>query len=237
MMVGSGRRVLAVEIVFVRHGQPEWVRDGKNVVNPPLTDLGHDQAAAMAQALAADGEWDEVLVSPLTRARQTAAPLFEALGRDEQIDPWLEEIRDPAWHGTPAEKAQLAYDELRARPAEGRWEGLEEGESIREFTERIRAGATQFLADRGVVRAATDLPVWHIENPGDRIALVAHAGTNSTSIALLLGLQPTPWEWDRFVLGHTSISRLEALPLGDGYTFSLSKLSDVEHLTTEQRTR
>lgn len=226
-----------MEIVFVRHGQPEWVKNGLNVVNPPLTDLGHVQADAMAASLAIDGDWSEVLVSPLERARQTAAPLYERLGGSERIDPWLEEIRDPSWHGTPAEKAQLAYDELKARPAEERWHGLEEGESIREFTERIRVGATQFLADRGVVRADHDLPVWHIENPGDRIALVAHAGTNSTTIALLLGLQPTPWEWDRFVLGHTSISRLEALPLGDGYTFSLTKLSDVEHLTPEQRTR
>lgn len=226
-----------MEIIFVRHGQPEWVRDGLNVENPPLTTLGHDQASAMAEAVAADGAWDEVLVSPLTRARQTAAPLYERLGRDEQVDPWLEEIRDPSWHGTPSEKAQHAYDELRARPAEGRWEGLEDGESVREFTQRIRAGATQFLADRGVVRSETDLPVWQIAEPGARICLVAHAGTNSTAIALLLGLQPTPWEWDRFVLGHTSISRLEALPLGDGYTFSLSKLSDLEHLGREQRTR
>jgi hypothetical protein len=29
--------------------------------------------------------------------------------RDEVIDPWLEEIRDPMWHGTPAEKAAEAY--------------------------------------------------------------------------------------------------------------------------------
>ena len=54
---------------------------------------------------------------------------------------------------------------------------------------------------------------------------------------MMLGLEPTPWEWDRFVLGHTSISRLEALELGDGYTFSLTKLSNVEHLTTDPRTR
>ena len=32
------------------------------------------------------------------------------------------------------------------------------------------------------------------------------------------------------VLRHASISRLEAIPLGDGYTFSLTALSDVEHL-------
>lgn len=229
-----------MEIVLIRHGQPEWIKDGLNVDNPPLTELGLAQAEAMASALANE-KFDEVYCSPLLRARQTAAPLFEALGLPESIAPWLEEIRDPSWHGTPQKKAELAYAELRGRPAEGRWDGLDGGESIRDFTHRIRTGADEFFAARGVARSPAhellDLPVWQIAEPGARIALVAHAGTNSTSIGHLLGLTPTPWEWDRFVLGHTSISRLEALELGDGFTFSLTKLSDVEHLRADQRTR
>ncbi len=226
----------AVEIVLVRHGQPEWVRDGLNVGNPPLTALGHLQAEKMAGVLAEE-DWDEVLVSPLLRARQTAAPLFERLGQDETVAEWLEEIRDPIWHGTPAEKAQEAYDEMRRRPVEERWHGLDGGESVREFTDRIRAGATGFLQDRGVVRADEDLPVWHVEEPGRRVALIAHAGTNSVTVSRLLGLQPTPWEWERFVIGHCSISRLVTFPVGDAHTFSLTKLSDVEHLTPAERTR
>jgi probable phosphoglycerate mutase len=53
----------------------------------------------------------------------------------------------------------------------------------------------------------------------------------------LLGLQPTPWEWDRFVFGHASVSRLEALPVHDGYTFSLTALSSLEHIPRDDRTR
>lgn len=222
--------------MFIRHGQPEWIRDGLNVTNPPLTDLGHRQAEAMAAALA-DQHFDQVYTSPLLRARQTAAPLFAALGRDEQIAPWLEEIRDPAWHGTPQEKAEAAYAELKGRPADQRWDGLDGGESIREFTARIRAGADEFFGSFGMVRSDHDLPIWHIEAPGRRFVFVAHAGTNSVTIAHLLGLPPTPWEWDRFVIGHTSVSRLEALEVHDGFTFSLSKLSDMEHLAADQRTR
>jgi broad specificity phosphatase PhoE len=225
-----------MEIVLIRHGEPEWVRDGLAVVDPPLTERGRRQAERLADHLSND-RFDEVLVSPLVRARQTASPLLEALGVAEVIDPWLEEIRDPMWHGSPAEKAAEAYAELRGRPAEERWHGLEGGESIREFVGRIRAGASSFLADRGVIRSEVDLPVWQIAEPGARIALVAHAGTNSVTIGHLLGLEPTPWEWDRFVLGHTSVSRVEALPLEDGYTFSLTKLSDLEHLDRDQRTR
>ncbi len=225
-----------MEIVLIRHGEPQWIRDGLNVVNPPLTERGHQQAQRLADRLAGE-QFDEVLVSPLVRARQTAAPLLEALGRPEAVDPWLEEIRDPVWHGTPAEKAAEAYAELRGRPAEERWHGLDGGESIRDFVARIRAGASSFLADRGVVRSEVELPVWRIAEPGARIALVAHAGTNSVTIGHLLGLQPTPWEWDRFVLGHTSVSRIEAMELEDGFTFTLTKLSDLEHLAAADRTR
>lgn len=225
-----------MELVLIRHAQPEWVRDGLNVVDPPLTPLGQRQALHLAKAMV-DERFDEVLVSPLMRARQTAAPVLEALGREEDIDGWLEEIRDPKWHGTPAERAAEAYNELRGRPAAARWDGLNGGESIREFVDRIRLGVFNFLAERGVRRVDHELPVWEIDEPGRRIALIAHAGTNSVTICHLLGLEPTPWEWDRFVLGHASISRLEAIPLGDGYTFSLTKLSDVEHLDRSERTR
>ncbi len=225
-----------MEIVLIRHGQPEWVRDGLAVVDPPLTDLGRRQAELLAKWML-DEHFDEILVSPLVRARQTAAPLLEALGRDEVIDPWLEEIRDPLWHGSPAEKAAEAYAELRGRRAEERWHGLNGGESMRDFVARIRAGVTEFLAARGVVRTDMDLPVWQITEPGARIALIAHAGTNSVTIAHLLGLEPVPWEWDRFVLGHTSVSRVEALEFDDGFSFGLSKLSNLEHLGPDERTR
>ena len=64
-----------MEIVLIRHGEPEWVRDGLNVVDPPLTERGHRQAERVAAAL--DGEeFDEIVISPLLRPRQTAAPLL-----------------------------------------------------------------------------------------------------------------------------------------------------------------
>ena len=212
------------------------MKDGLNVVDPPLTDLGHEQAARMAELLGEE-TFDEILVSPLQRARQTAAPLYERLGRPEQIEPWLEEIRDPGWHGTPAEKAQQAYAEMKGRAVDERWDGLEGGESIREFTDRIHVGASEFLRQRSIVRIEHELPIWSPGDFGKRIALVAHAGTNSVTIGHMLGLDPTPWEWDRFVLGHASISRVEALPVKDGWTFSLTSLSSAEHIPPDRRSR
>jgi probable phosphoglycerate mutase len=224
-----------MEIVFIRHGEPEWVRDGFNVDNPPLTARGHRQAERMAAALA-DERFDEVFCSPLVRACQTATPLFQALGLEPSIDPWLEEIRNPIWHGTPQEKADEAYREQRERASHERWHGLEGGEPMRDFVDRIHLGCTLFLEERGVRRLHGDYALWDIDRPDQRIALVAHAGTNSVAICHLLGIPAVPWEWDRFLIGHASISRVRTMQMGDGHTFCLAKLSDVEHLAPGDRT-
>jgi probable phosphoglycerate mutase len=225
-----------VELILVRHAEPEWVRDGMSVDDPPLTERGHEQAELLAGRLAGEA-FDQFYVSPLVRASQTAAPVAKVLEADAHVATWMEEIRNPIWHGSPAEKAEEAFRVQRARPAHERWDGLPGGESVREFVVRMRSGIAAFLAEHGIQPVPGDLPVWRAEGARRRILCVAHAGTNSVLICHLLGLEPTPWEWDRFVLGHASITRLEALPVGDGLTFSLTKLSDVEHLPAGLRTR
>ena len=218
-----------MEIVLIRHGQPEWVRDGLNVVDPPLTELGRLQAQRVGEVLR-DETFDEIIVSPLQRARQTAAPLLAAHARAETVEFFLEEIREPDWHGTPAELARSAYDEER-------WNGLAGGgEPPRDFVERVRAGAERHWASRGMYRSRQILPMWHLDQPDLRVAIVAHAGTNGVLLCHLLGLDPVPWEWDRFVTQHASITRLSTMHMNDGHTFSLHRLSDVEHLPIDART-
>ena len=196
-----------MEIVLIRHGEPEWVREGLNVDNPPLTERGHLQAAAMADFLR-DEHFDEVFCSPLRRARQTAGAAVRrarSTGVDRSVagrDPQPDLARHPE------EKSAEAYRQDRARRSHERWEGLEGGEPVRDFVERIHLGCSLFLAERGVRRIEADLAMWDIDVPDRRIALVAHAGTNSVIICHLLGLAATPWEWDRFVIGHASVSRL-----------------------------
>jgi len=224
-----------MELVLIRHGEPEWVREGLNVVDPPLTERGRLQAERVAHTLRNE-HFDEVIVSPLLRARQTAAPLLQLQGRDEAVEPFLEEIREPNWHGTPFELARTAYEEDRNRAADDRWNGLTGGEPPREFVERVRTGAEVYWASRGLYRASHMLPMWHLDQPGRRVAVFAHAGTNGVLLCQLLGLDPVPWEWDRFVTQHASITRLSTMAMRDGHTFALTRLSDVEHLPLDART-
>ncbi len=224
-----------MEIVLLRHAEPEWVKDGVNISNPPLTKRGLQQAELLGDFLANE-RFDEILVSPLQRTRQTSQPILQRLSRELVIEDWLEEIRDPIWHGTPQEKAAEAYKAQRSKESHLRWQGLDGGEAVSDFVERIHLGCTDFLNRHGVTRRRNDLPVWTMENPDQKIALVAHGGTNSVVLCHLLGLTATPWEWERFVIGHATISRIQSFELGDGHTFGLTRLSGDEHLPVTMRT-
>lgn len=227
-----------MEIVIIRHAQPEWVKDGFSVDNPPLTELGFQQAEALAVELKSE-YFDEILVSPLVRTQQTAAPILEALNRDLVIEPWLEEIRNPIWHGTPQERADAAWKAEKAKASHERWSGIEGGEPVSEFVDRINLGVAGFLAHRGLSRSNKDLPVWETnENfvEDKKIALICHAGSGSVSLCHMLGFPATPWEWERLVIGHATINRISTLSLADGVTFGLTQLSGNHHLSPEMRT-
>ncbi|MFF0723793.1 histidine phosphatase family protein [Streptomyces sp. NPDC004134] len=61
------------DLLLVRHGQTEWSRDGRHTgrTDLPLTDVGEDQARALAPLLAGR-RIATVLCSPLQRAVRTA---------------------------------------------------------------------------------------------------------------------------------------------------------------------
>jgi probable phosphoglycerate mutase len=227
-----------MEVVIIRHAQPEWVRNGLSVDNPPLTELGFLQAERLATEIASE-HFDEVLVSPLVRTQQTAAPILSALGMPLVIEPWLEEIRNPIWHGTPQERAEAAWKAEKEKASHERWLGIDGGEPVSDFVERINSGISNFLAQNGLTRSNKELPIWEAnENfvPEKRIALVCHAGTGSVSLCHMLGFPATPWEWERLVIGHATVNRISTLSLADGITFGLTQLSGNHHLEPDMRT-
>lgn len=218
-----------MELIFVRHGQPGWDRDGRAVADPDLTDLGRAQADHVGRLLA-DTRIDELLVSPLRRAQQTAAPLVEATGLTPTTLDWLAEISAPDWDGTPTEEVERIFRENRDRSVDELWDGLPGGESFRDFHVRITTGLEGLLRDRGAATARATPPQWHLPTDERRVVIVAHAGTNATAIGHLLGVAPVPWEWERFALRHASISTLVPLPICGAHAYRLEGLSDVGHL-------
>jgi broad specificity phosphatase PhoE len=83
-------------MILLRHGQSEFnlhftaTRRDPGIQDPKLTPLGHEQAEAAAEALAAEGI-ERIIVSPYTRALQTATPVARRLGVPLQITPIVRE--------------------------------------------------------------------------------------------------------------------------------------------------
>jgi broad specificity phosphatase PhoE len=218
-----------MEIVLLRHAQPEWSRAREAQVDPGLTDLGRAQAQRAAARLSHE-RFDEILVSTAERAQRTAEPIL-ADHADAAVEhrAWLHEIRMPdSWQGTPAEEVDRAFSAARARPRDAWWDGMPGGETFRDFHARVTIGLVNELAERGVVR--DDEGLWTVPDTSWRMLMVAHAGTNSVILGHLLGLEPEPWEWERFAMDHASLTLLRAVPIAGRHIFSLQGFSDHAHL-------
>ena len=221
-----------MELVLLRHAQPEWNRDRAAVVDPGLTELGHRQAALTADRLR-DERFDEVLVSTATRARETAEPVLPDAGTATvERRAWMHEIYMPsAWDGTPAEEVGRTLRDARDRAREAWWDGMPGGESFRDFHARVTIGLSAELEQHGIRREPDGL--WRVPDTSTRLLLVAHAGTNSVVLGSLLGLEPEPWEWERFSSNHASLTVLRSTPIAGRHIFSLQRFSDVGHLPPE----
>jgi broad specificity phosphatase PhoE len=83
-------------MILLRHGQSEFnlhfteTRRDPGIEDPRLTPLGHQQAAIAAEAMASEGI-ERVLVSPYTRALQTATAVAQRLGLKLQVTPIVRE--------------------------------------------------------------------------------------------------------------------------------------------------
>lgn len=83
-------------MILLRHGQSEFnlhfteTRRDPGIHDPKLTPLGHDQARQAAAALAGE-PIRRIIVSPYTRALQTAAPIARALSVPVHVNPIIRE--------------------------------------------------------------------------------------------------------------------------------------------------
>jgi broad specificity phosphatase PhoE len=157
-------------LLLVRHGQSEWNARGLmqgQTADVPLTDLGHAQAAAGAQQLAALAP-GALISSDLLRARQTAQHCARATGLPVTVSAALRE---------------QGYGVLEGRPSRELWDvvdwtdphwAAEGGESLAGLYDRVAA----FL-DR--LRS---------EPPADVVALVTHGDTIRAVQAAAAGLGP-----------------------------------------------
>ena len=92
-----------VTLTFIRHAESEANAAeiaSTTVPGPPLTPVGQEQAAALADRLSGEG-FDGIYASQMVRTQQSAAPLSKALGEQVTVLPGLNEIPAGWFEGIP----------------------------------------------------------------------------------------------------------------------------------------
>jgi len=228
-----------MDIVFIRHGQPQWAVDGLSQSDPYLTELGHEQANLAAERIASDptGNATELIVSPALRSQQTAAPISEKAGLAIETVDGLLEIQFPDWSGVTEDVVIEIFKKTRHRTPDEWWDGLPGGESFRDFHDRVTTSLDAILQSRGISRNVDDPHLWNAPDDPGRIVIVAHGGTNSVCLTHLMGIPPSPWEWEKFVLFHASFARVKFISLAGAHVVSLRTFNDQDHLPDAKRSR
>jgi broad specificity phosphatase PhoE len=191
-------------IIFVRHGETDANRKRLALgrADPPLTDRGEQQAAAVADRVRAF-EPAVVWTSPLLRARSTAAAIGSVCGVDVEVDERLVELDYGEWD-------ELSFADI-PRDALARWHtdasmAPPGGESLEAVGARVRAFCTERV-------------------DGPTVVAVSHVSPIKAAAIWALGVDPlTAW---RMFLDLASITRVDVRP---DHTPYLLTYNDTTHL-------
>jgi broad specificity phosphatase PhoE len=170
----------------------------------PLSDIGRLQARAIAQALA-NVSFSRVYASTLQRAVETAQIIAKPRNLRVETDARLREFDFGDWEGLTWGEIVTKWPELAAQAfTSARQYHPHGGEAFGVVVDRVR----QFLNEL-------------FPEPGERILIVAHAGTLHAAIDALHILPP-----EQLGFSTASITRIAM----DGGRARLMVLNDVSHL-------
>ncbi len=177
----------ACEVVLVRHAEAHHIDhpvtlDPKDV-DLPLSERGHEQARLLAARLA-KRELAALYTSPLKRALETADAIAHTTKLPIVSDARLREV-EIAGVGPVA-----LHDLAEIAIARGGWSHLPGTESSASVRGRMRDAINEIVK----------------KHPGERIALVSHAGAINAYMSMLLALSGDFF----FPAGNTSLSIVRA---------------------------
>ena len=216
-----------MKLLIVRHADPDYSIDS-------LTETGWIEAELLSHRLC-KLDVTAFYCSPLGRARDTAAPTLQKLGREAEIMPWLREfaprVRKPDGHGDvswdwlPQDWTVRDYFYDRDRWTEApEFQAAHVGEAAKWVWE----GLDELIARHGYVREGN---VYRAERPNeDTVVLFCHFGLECVLLAHLLGVSPMPL-WHGMCAAPTSVTTLITEERREGTaSFRMGAFGDISHL-------
>jgi probable phosphoglycerate mutase len=219
-----------MRLLFIRHGEPNYELDC-------LTERGKTQAQLLAQRLK-NAKIDELWVSPMGRARETAAPVAEILNKPLNTLEFMHEVDWNSTDGQPLfaegnpwdimdEMARLGLD-----PSRPDWRELSyfKTNSILNSVDYVEKNFDQWLAGYGYIREGYYYRHTVEEQEHRTVAIFSHGGSSSVAMSHMLNLS-FAHVCAFFHMEFTSISILR-LEKGKGNCTlpALERFNDAGHL-------
>lgn len=218
-----------MKLIFIRHGDPDYVHDG-------LTEKGKREAALLAERVKG-WEITALYCSPLGRARETAAVSLAKLnGRTATTCEWLREFFAPVNDPKTGEK-RIPWDlmpgyytkEALLYEKDGWYKTpLMRTGAVEEEYKRVCGGFDGLLAEYGYVREGG---LYKVKETSDAtLVFFCHLGVTCVLLAHLLGVAP-PLLWQGCFLAPTSVTMLQTQEREAGEAiFRCRFMGDTAHL-------
>ena len=217
-----------MKLLIVRHGDPDYSIDS-------LTPTGWKEAELLVPRLS-KLDVKAFYVSPMGRAKDTAAPTLKAMGREAEVCPWLREfsasIRKPyeenkggVWDWYPAEwTGEKRYFDRNCWMEPEPMKDSDVGSEWQWVTENFDA----LLARHGYVRQGDYYRAEHANE--DTVVLFCHFGLQCVLLSHLLHVSPMVL-WHGFCAAPSSVTTLVTEERQEGIAyFRMSSFGDVSHL-------
>ncbi len=217
-----------MKLIIVRHGDPDYSIDS-------LTPTGWEEATLLVPRLS-KLDIAAFYCSPLGRARDTAKPTLEAMGREAEILPWLREFAAPvirpdasapgvAWDWYPRD--WTAFPQFYDREAWTEHPAFEAAD-VKGQAQWVYEGLDALLARHGYRREGK---LYRVEKANeDTIVLFCHFGLECVLIGHLLEISPMPL-WHGTCAAPSSVTLLTTEERQEGIAaFRMNRFGDVSHL-------
>ena len=216
-----------MKLLIVRHADPDYAIDS-------LTKTGWIEAELLSHRLT-KLDVKAFCCSPLGRARDTAKPTLEKLGREAEIFPWLREfpphVKKPDGHG------KVSWDWLPQDWTvrdyffdKDRWTDAPEFQAagVQEVYNQVCGELDALIARHGYRREGN---LYRAERPNaDTIVLVCHFGLESVLLSHLLNCSPMIF-WHGSCATPSSVTTLITEERRPGFAyFRMSAFGDTAHL-------
>ena len=228
-----------MEIVLIRHGQPNWVT-GVNAytADPKLTDLGRLQSEKSSTVFDKSSV-DELWVSPLTRAQETHRPFKDkSISKKIHVFKWLKEMEDEEekeLFGKSQEEVMDFFEKRNTQSFE-EWIVGNHGQYMEKFRDNIILNLESELEKRNINPSGNKYDrLFDLNNSEKKkIMIISHAGTMSVLISYFLNMPLYPWTWRKFLPRHAGHTILKSTEISSGHFFRLKEFNNVSFLNSEE---